>query len=249
MKLIANMVVYNEAEFVEAAIRSTIHYVDQMIIIEGAWGEFLDGNPKATERSNDGTLAILELMRREHPDKIKIVRRNSDSQLKQRDVYFEYAPKEPHIMLLQDADEVWTDEEMAKVKIISQNLPANHVVTVNSAVFINDLRHVSYVTYPRIWSLPAGTHNFVEPNRIVSNNGISNGIEYVMLPTSLMYFHYSYCHSPERFTAKKNERTMLHGGFAWRLKGNKVVREDANINEFKDKHPEIIFKYGKFKNE
>ena len=53
--IVANMVAYNEAEFIEAAIRSTIDFVDKMIVIEGAWKEFLNGNPGASEHTNDGT--------------------------------------------------------------------------------------------------------------------------------------------------------------------------------------------------
>lgn len=252
--LISNMVVYNEVEFVEAAIRSTINFVDKMIIIEGAWKEFLDGNPGTSKHSNDGTLEILKDLECEFPKKLLIHRYDAISQLKQRDEYFKLCPREAHVMLLQDADEVWTPEELGKIKVVAQNLPAMHCVRVQSLVFINDLEHVSQVEYPRLWSLPSTEnlsrekyldyHRFVEPNRIITGNQ-----EYTQLPTSIRYFHYSYCHNTDRFQAKKNERTTLHGFFPWNLDNeDKIVRPDANIKKFVGQHPNVIFKYGRFAN-
>jgi glycosyltransferase involved in cell wall biosynthesis len=242
MKLVVNMVAFNEAEFIEAAIRSTIPYVDEFIVIEGSWKTHQRANEGVGERSTDGTIEILKRLQKKYPV-LKVVYRNEEEQLAQRNVYWEQCPQKPHAMLLQDADEVYPHDQIASIRIIANNTPANHVVKLISKVFINDLKTCSEVEYPRLWMVkhPKG-HKFVEPNRIKVD-----GEDYsVFIPTTLHHMHYSYVHNNERFMQKRRERVLVHKFFPWNLKDGKVVRSSAKITQFDGEHPELIFKYGKY---
>lgn len=236
IRLIGNMICLNEADIIEYSIRSVIGFLDELIVIEGAYGEHTRANNHV--RSTDGTLEILDRLQKEF-DNLTVVQANEPSQLEQRNVYFKHAPQEPHAMLLIDADEVWDEENLNRIHEIIKDPEGpkfGYVYEVQSKVFINDFYTYSPVNYPRLWFLGAGpNHQFVEPNRITTSS-----IEYTRIWTDLTYFHYSYTHSPERFLEKKKERTLLHGHFPWELRDGLVQRDDANIMPFKGEHPPVM---------
>jgi glycosyltransferase involved in cell wall biosynthesis len=242
MKLVVNMVAFNEAEFIEAAIRSTIGYVDEFVVIEGSWKTHQEANEGIGARSTDGTIEILKKLQRKYPT-LKVFHRNEKEQLAQRNQYWKCCPQENHAMLLQDADEVYDHENIASIRIIANNTPPNHVVQLISKVFINDLKTCSEVLYPRLWMIKWGKdYNFTEPNTIEMDGKKLP----VTIPTTLHHFHYSYTHNPERFQQKRNERMLVHKFFPWKLEGDQVVRPTAKITKFEGEHPPLIFKYGKY---
>lgn len=236
--LVGFMVAFNEADFIEYSIRSVIESLDELIIIEGSWAEHYQVNGEL--RSDDGTIEIIKKLQKEFSN-ISLYHKNENSQLEQRNLYFKLCPKNPHVMLLVDADEVWKEDDLQQIKQIADKWPTSgalppHVYTVNSLVFINDFYTMSPVRYPRIWELEPGlNYRFTEPNTILINNE-----EFYQKDLDLSYFHYSYTHSPERFRQKKRERTKLHGNFAWELRNGLVQRDDANIQQFNEKHPKIM---------
>ena len=244
-KLVVNMVAFNEAEFIEAAIRSTIPFVDKFIVIEGSWKTHQDANTDVGERSTDGTIEILGRLQKKYPSVLEVYHRNEVEQLAQRNVYWQVCPQEGHVMLLQDADEVYPQDQIASLRTIANNTPPNHVVKLISKVFINDLKTCSEVEYPRLWTVKDPSKNkFIEPNTITID-----GAKYpVFIPTTLYHLHYSYVHNNERFMQKRRERMLVHKFFPWDLKDGKVVRKSAKIVEFDGEHPELIYKYGRYAN-
>ena len=57
MRLSVLMTIYDEAEFVDSAIRSALPYVDDLVIVEGAYEETI--KPGRSPRSTDGTIDII----------------------------------------------------------------------------------------------------------------------------------------------------------------------------------------------
>jgi len=60
------MPVYNNVQFIEAAIKGIIDFADQLIIVEGAW------NPELPRRSTDGTWEVVKGMA-ERDDRIELI--------------------------------------------------------------------------------------------------------------------------------------------------------------------------------
>lgn len=233
------MACFNEADYIKYSIESVINHLDKLIIIEGSWAEYYLVNGK--KYSDDGTISIIKELQSTYKDKIELYHHNEDSQLKQRNLYWNYCPKEDHIMILVDADEVWTDNEIKKAFNELQKWPRNstlplHVYTVESLIFINDFYTVSKVRYPRIWEIEHGCkYKFVEPNKVTSND-----LDFDTIDLDCHYFHYSYTHSPKRFKEKKKERTKLHGDFAWNIVGETIRRPEATIKPYTGDQPKGI---------
>ena len=239
-KLIAYYSIYNEAEFIHESLASVYDYVDRIIIIEGAWKETYEVN--GHKRSTDGTINIVKKFIKlyDADDKIEYYEHNENSQLEQRNLLWNYI-EEDCLILLVDGDEVWEGEQIKLLREATKDWPRSCalpplVYTVQSLIFINDFFNCSKVRYPRLWEIEAGCqYNFVEPNRITVN-----GHDFDKKDLDVHYFHYSYCHSAERFEEKKRERTKLHGSFAWELREGIVSRDDAHIQPFDGRHPKVM---------
>jgi glycosyltransferase involved in cell wall biosynthesis len=247
MKIFVNMIALNEADFIREAILSTIHYVDKFIVIEGAFREHYEVN--GDMHSTDGTLEILDELKAQFPDKLQVYHHNSDSQLAQRNLYWDYTKGEGHVMLLQDADEVWSRSQIEKIvswacsRTGDLDLQFPYFFKARSLTFINNPQTYSPIDFPRVWTIAKNSCNrFIEPNKIIWGKD-SKFIELKSTDEDppVSFFHYSYMHSPERFMAKKRERTKLHGFFPWELdSNNQVYREGADIRTFEGQHPEIM---------
>lgn len=244
MKLIAYYALYNEVEYIEYSLRSIYDYVDQIIIIEGAWKEtYLTNGEK---RSNDGTIEKIQGF----PDpqnKITIHYDNEDNQLAQRNKIFGYLPNEDCWMLLIDGDEVYDPAEIVKIKELTKVNDLTKAFRFKSLIFINDFYHYCEVEYFRLFKIEkqldcAGRslakYIFTAPNDI-SKNGEALESWSKNRP-DIAFHHYSYCKSNHRFQEKKRERTKLHGQFAWELRNGLVQRDDADIKDFTGEHPEIM---------
>jgi cellulose synthase/poly-beta-1,6-N-acetylglucosamine synthase-like glycosyltransferase len=114
MKLVAYYSIYNEADFIIQSLDSVTPYVDQTIIIEGAWRETYEVNGNL--RSTDGTWQMVQEYIHKHPDRnIELHFHNEDSQLEQRNALWKYL-KEDCAMLLVDGDEVWPPDQIRQIK-------------------------------------------------------------------------------------------------------------------------------------
>jgi len=246
MQLIAYYSVYNEADFIQQSLLSVCPKVDKTIIIEGAWREtyLVNGH----RRSNDGTCDIIKSFINANPQyDIEYHELNEDTQLKQRTAVFGLLPKDdPYLLWLVDGDEVYEEAQAKAVAFAAQNYGIGEgswpkVYTFESLIFINDFYNYSPVRYPRLFLIePCGecdSYEFIEPNHIARNGLPLNDNK---KDADIRFFHYSYCHSPERFQEKKRERTRIHGNFAWELRDGLVSRDDATILPFDGDHPEVM---------
>lgn len=232
--IIAYMAALDEAEYIEYAIRSTIYHVKRMIVIEGAWGCTACATGKV--RSTDGTVEILERLKKEF-DNLEVYYLNEPTQLEQRNKVFDYI-KEDCWMLLQDADEVYSDQAIEEVKMIAEDNPDVMAVRFNSYTFINDFYSYTDIMFPRLFNIKAGQqYYFKAPNDILP---VGQSTAMCCDINSLYFHHYSYCHSNERFMVKKKERTYLHGNFKWELQNGRVVAKGFEPKKYTGEHPEIM---------
>lgn len=233
-QLIAYCAVYNEKDFIEFSLKSIYDYVDKIIVIEGAWAENYKVNGHM--RSTDGTIRLL----RDFPDpdnKITLRFHNEDSQLKQRDCVFDYFPQGDHWLWIVDGDEVYKQEDILKLKNILQNTNAEGI-KINSYTFVNDCRHFVPIAFPRVFKIKSGhNYKFCAPNNLLKDG---EKIPIVSHEDDIVFYHYSYCHSPERFMEKKKERTKIHGQFSWDMTDGIVHKPGSPPRIFDKDHPIIM---------
>jgi hypothetical protein len=74
------MTVYSEVDFLDYAIRSALPYIDDLVIVEGAYLETI--NLKKPARSTDGTLDIIEKYK--NNPKVHVIYANELSDPQQR---------------------------------------------------------------------------------------------------------------------------------------------------------------------
>ena len=245
MKIIGYMAAYNEAEFIEYAMRSTINSVDSFVAIEGAFKETVDAG--GTLRSNDGTLEILDLLTQEFSRKLNVVPIPlAVQQLQHRNFIFDYIPyclpsvaQQDYWLWLIDADEVYKEEDIVRLKEILDKTKAD-VIKIDSLTFVNTFKHYVKIAFPRLFRIKAGhKYRFVAPNHIV-NETERKLLQEENHENEVKFFHYSYCKNAERFLLKKQERTLVNGNFKWYLDGGRVTADGINLREFNGTHPEVM---------
>jgi glycosyltransferase involved in cell wall biosynthesis len=242
--IIGFMCVHNGADFIEYAIRSTIKYVERFVVIEGAWqtGIMVNGEP----RSTDGTLEILEELQTEFHN-LQVYQHNDKEQLEQRNRIFEYI--EPCWLWLIDHDEVYKPEDAGRVQDYCAMFAGRpiDIIRINSFTFINNFTDYVPIAFPRLFQLRLSPvkdyYKFIAPNHI----SLCNRQE-IDLQKEIMFFHYSYCHSPKRFMQKRRERLKVHGQFKWLHDGEKVTAPGIKIRKFEGKHPTLMERHPRWEN-
>ena len=232
------MCAYNEADFIEYSIRSVIDRLDELIIFEGSWKECYEVNGK--KRSDDGTVEILEKLQKEFSN-LRVFHYNEDNQLIQRNRIFEQLPRDCWLWIV-DADEVYDEENLDKIDALL-SFSQDECIKLNSLTFANDFYNVFNIEFPRLFRIkPQNQYRFVAPNELAKKTPTGE-IEKLNIVSykDIRFWHYSYCHSPERFMEKKKERTKAHGHFTWELTNGVVHKPGGRIGDpYDGDHPEIM---------
>lgn len=249
--IVGYMAAYNEAEYIEYAIRSTIEHVDVMIVIEGAFKETVETG--GSRHSDDGTLEILSRLKEEFGQKLQLVQCSPLPQLNHRNIVFQAVQRlrpdindQEYWLWIIDADEVYDEENATKLQTLLQTTEFE-CIKVDSMTFVNDFQHWVRIAFPRCFLIqPEIPHYFSGPNHIVQHyvrwgdNRLLNDFE-LNVEDEIKFWHYSYVKAPERFTQKKKERTRVHGSFKWYLgDDDKVTADGVNIREYHGEHPEVM---------
>lgn len=236
MKKTAFMIVYNDADYVDYAIRSVKDWVDEVVIVEGAFQITMKtGNPP---RSNDGTLDIIS----KHVDNKKVFLKqvNLHEHKDHYQVGYQFAVDNgSDWAIMVDSDEVWTDraKKLADIAMRQRNAPFE--LRVNELCFINDFRHWYPGTYPRIFRAnPGGA--FVYDNEVMWNG--CRGKHTVGMVPERNIFHYGYVRRAKRWKMKqeymwqKDQNPNLKN---YKLEGNTyIIPSDIPIYEFSGQHPD-----------
>lgn len=239
MKKTAFMIVYNDADYVDYSIRSIKDFVDELIIVEGAFHiTMATGRPA---RSDDGTLSIVK----RHVDNKKVFLRevNLREHKDHYDVGYQWAiSRGADWAILVDSDEVWTPEAWA---VLDQALASNppHEIQIREYCFINDFKTYYSGTYPRIFKCVAGSR-FVYDNE-VHFAGFARGAHPVNLLLGPRIFHYGYVRRKRRWEMKqrymweKDNNPALKTDYGLDAEGYRIPG-DISVGPFEGDHPEVM---------
>ncbi len=251
-KLSVLMTVYNEADFVEYAIRAALPYVDDLVIVEGAYQETIACG--AEPRSTDDTIRkIQDAMRATYPDdpvveKIKILTANEKTDKDQRNLGLakikELNPD--GWLLIIDGDEVYTKENIEMVRnfmrlMDKQDKRASYFT---SLTFVNDFQHYTEQEFPRLFKITPEC-KFVDDNFMVWKEA-DWSLKYVMKLPFLRYHHYAFCKSKERFELKKKWWETRFPDqpdfdYGWHVKEDGEIDDPGHpIQLYGGQHPEIM---------
>jgi glycosyltransferase involved in cell wall biosynthesis len=249
MRLSVLMTVYNEGDFVDYAIRACLPFVDDLVIVEGAYQETIRLNKPA--RSTDGTCEIIEKYR--DNSKVSIIYANEESDKDQRNVGLERIKvlNPDGWLLIIDGDECWTENNILAVKKLAtlldkQNVKASYFT---SLTFVNDPYHYTNQEFPRLFKITSDCQ-FTNDNFMKWGN-LGWSAPHV-IKHNIKYCHYSFLKSKERFHLKRD--WWMHRGlgkdfdYGWHMDQNgKIYDASHKIFKFTGKHPEIMQSHQKFK--
>jgi len=246
MKKTAFMIVYNDIDYVEYAIRSVLDWVDNLVIVEGAFQiTMATGKPA---RSNDGTLDVLA----KYIDNKKVFLKqvNLQEHKDHYDVGYQWAIENgADWAIMIDSDEVWTksaklmaDSMMARIgKGQGVGIPAE--ILVEEYCFINDFKTWYPGTYPRIFSCVPGS-KFVFDNE-VQFGGCQRGRHPRWRVLGRDIYHYGYVRRKKRWEMKqeymweKDHNPSIKNDY--KLEGNVyIIPKDLPIYQFAGNHPDIM---------
>ena len=154
------MTVYNEAEFVDYAIRACLPYVDDLVIVEGAYQETIALG--ASPRSTDGTLEILEQWKdaaeKEGEDSIvHFIEANEQTDKDQRNAGLEKIKElnPDGWVLIIDGDEVYDKNAFSMIRSAMVNMDRSQKLAAifRSLTFVNDFKHFAEQDFPRLFKI------------------------------------------------------------------------------------------------
>ena len=237
--------VYNEVEFLEYSLKSYIDFVDNVVIVEGAYQETI--NLGKSPRSNDGTIEIIEKYR--NNPKVHIIYANEQTDKDQRNIGLEKIKElnPDGWFLIVDGDEVWEQTTLSMVKSYSKLLDESQIYAsyFKSLTFINDMYHFTEQEFPRLFKITSGAEfcndNFVE----WKDKGVKWGYPYINKHALIKFFHYSFCKGRDRFLVKKKwwesrfeDRKFEYG---WKIDENGKITDDQHkVFPFKGHHPYVM---------
>lgn len=246
MKKVAFMIVYNDADYVDYAIQSVIDWVDEMIVVEGAF-EITMKNGKPP-RSDDGTLEILEKWK-SHP-KMTIVHANKKEHKDHYDIGYQWAKtRNADWAILVDSDEVWTKPMMDLMdRAMNRAIQRSEFVKefrVREYCFINDFSHWYEGLYPRVFRVEKDAF-FVYDNEVQFKEG--RGRHDCCNIGEKNIYHYGYVRHNKRWQMKQDYMFEKDGNPSikndYKLEGNSyVIPQDLPIYKFAGKHPELMQKH------
>lgn len=107
MKVYVGIIAYNEADFIEASIRSVYDYVDQIIVVDGSfWGPSKDNTVNIANSIGPKVSVISGIWRN----------KGTDHKMIQRQTYLSRMPKNSQDWcILHDADEAWDAENLIRL--------------------------------------------------------------------------------------------------------------------------------------
>jgi len=239
------MALYNEVEYVRYAIESVIKHVDRFIVIEGAFAETVATG--GSERSDDGTINILNQLKEKYRDKlIRICPEKPLQQLQHRNLIFRALSGlgyDDCWMWLVDGDEVYTDDQVQNLKRVLDETQFD-CVKIKSLTFINNFVDYANIAFPRLYRIrPGYQYRFSAPNDLMQQVPPTRGFMPQRMENredEVYFYHYSYVKDPARFLQKKREREKLGGSFKWFLEDGQVTCPNYHPKKFTGIHPEIM---------
>jgi glycosyltransferase involved in cell wall biosynthesis len=253
-KISVLMTVYNEAEFVDYAIRACLPHVNHLVIVEGAYQETIACG--ASPRSTDGTIDICKARLEEFAEKnlnnpnhvFSYIEANEHTDKDQRNLGLAKIKElDPDgWVLIIDGDEVYDKATLNMVKVACHNMERQGKLAAyfKSLTFVNDLRHYTEQEFPRLFRITPDC-KFVNDNFMEwPDKGINWFSPYVIKIPYIRYHHYAFCKGLERFELKKKwweTRFDMDFDYGWHMNmAGKIEDPNHQIFEYTGKHPAIM---------
>lgn len=222
MKLIAQVLVYDEGDYLEAAIRPWMDVCERIDIFEGAF--MTTTNLGYPPRSQDGTIEIARKLEAENPYKIKLVQHNDYNEpiLRNNHLYqtVKSFGREDTVLFILDGDEVYSQEDVKRCVEQVEADKTTNTFWINMVNYVNDLK-TSYLGFrvPRFFRLEKAV-GFSGYNDITFADGLrAKDIEGV-LPAHMSWL-------PLQKSKRKMEwQARLGWVCSWKLDGDKLVIND-----------------------
>ncbi len=238
MKFVACYIVYNEAEFIEASVRSIEPYMDKIIIIEGCHKDNEVYTKEA--RSTDGTCEIAKKLAVEFADKIIYEEYNGDCQQSQRNRYIDYL-NDGDIMFQIDGDEAFTHNSMINIRNYFILNPTLDFMAIRALLILpNGEHHYIFgnnifaaaswdvIRWEKGWRFrdvkdqDGNYENFgVHPYPRTENGSgvpifILDDKSRIYIPhDTAVNMHYRFCKNPERLARKDSLYSLVRKGTYW----------------------------------
>jgi glycosyltransferase involved in cell wall biosynthesis len=245
-KLNVLMTVYNEADFVEYAIKACASNVKNLVIVEGAYQETIKAG--GSPRSTDDTSAIIEACDAAWAGKVHLLRANEKSDPQQRNVGLAKIKQLDPTgwLLIIDGDEVYHHMTFRMIEALTNKMEANNQLAAyfKSLTFVNDFQHYCEQEFPRLFKLTPACQ-FVDDNFMSwPDMGLGWSAPHVIKASNVEFFHYSFCKSHDRFLQKKKwweTRFQRPFEYSWHIDDSgKISDSQHKIYEFHGKHPDIM---------
>jgi glycosyltransferase involved in cell wall biosynthesis len=260
MKLSVLMTVYNEADFVEYAIRSCLPHVDHLVIVEGAYQETikLGASPRSDDGTADkiystltdyyGSLDVPDFRKHGIDERVYYIEANEHTDKDQRNVGLEKIKElnPDGWLLIIDGDEVYTKDTLGQIKMCAHTMDRQGKMAAyfKSLTFVNDPTSCTEQDFPRLFKITPGCEftndNFMEwPDK-----GVSWFSPAVMKLPYVRYHHYAFCKGSDRFKLKEKWWKTRFGrdfDYGWHVNEDGLI-DDPNhkIYEYTGKHPDIM---------
>jgi glycosyltransferase involved in cell wall biosynthesis len=255
------MTVYNEADFIEYAIKSCLPYVDHLVIVEGAYQETIALGKSA--RSTDGTIdkiaSFSTLLRQEFGHNSFILKNgqadfhyleaNEKTDKDQRNVGLEKIKQinPDGYCLIVDGDEIYSPDTFQMIKVAMKNMERTNKYGAyfKSLTFVNDMKHFTEQDFPRLFKITPEC-KFVDDNFMSwPDKSATWNLRSVLKIPYISYHHMSFVKGTERFNTKR-DWWMSRGlgedfDYGWKVdESGKITDENHEIHEFTGKLPEIL---------
>lgn len=239
------MAVYNEALYLDYALRSIEPYVDGIAIVEGAYQNAVALG--LSPRSTDGTLEILEAWR-SHP-KVRIRHANEPEEPQQRQKAVELLRESWNVaadrdwMFLVDGDEIHAESDLRGMRefLAAAAQRGRYGLFVDNLCFVNDFWHYTPLLAARFFRLTPGLTfvgdcEVVWPDRNLGWHSYArvvhlgwgshwwpilfvdrHGDRHIATVPHAQFrqYHYSYCKGRERFEIKRDWWRKSRGDSTW----------------------------------
>ncbi len=236
--------IYNEAKFLEKSIMNIIDEMDKIIIVEGCW----KSGEKITKslRSTDGTVEILERLKKSYPDKFEIIYANGENEQRHRDNYLEKLEDGDNVLWI-DGDEVIHKNELKEGKRYAEymfdmghQMLFSHYINVFDTGAVKDShlrglffkfrKDIRYLDNERAKDRPGEVYLFEDYGK----GGLYNKSMPVIDWEIIKVFHFKYCKDLDKLV----ERRLMYSSI-WdkvpddKLEETRVALEEEYKNRYK----------------
>lgn len=243
MKITFFLRVFNDYEYLDKALESSLIFSGDFYIIEGSWQSALKAG--ADRRSGEETYKIINKYLK-LDKKYKLIQANGDTEFSHCQIAMDIAKRDQSDWLfLFDADEVHHPQEAEQVldylKFYKDKTEINEI-RLNSYNFCNSFKKYYNGEYFRIFR-PTKFAEFIEANHC----RYENNSRHVTLPQEIRYYHYNYVKkkNPASFHIKMkfydnehpNESSLYTKGYGEK---DGIYSIPVELYNFNLPHPKIM---------